>query len=758
MGSAILQGSRRQQQPRRGGQHAGPRARATSPSTAVDASSEHCLSLVGLLVRRRGHRGRRMAAHPVAGSGGRRHRAPAAHPAAPPPRLDRASSRRDGAVCSGTHSGAWSGWPTPGRRERERRIESASGKLADELQRARLLADTLAYRAVQLGRSLPGRRVCRGGAAGSATPGSRPARGLRARWRAAGLGRAIPAAADPSGDSVDVRLTPYYAVLEVRRHAADGPGGDRCGPPGRGSRSAGSGSRTRGAVPGADRGGTLDHRAPGGAQQSGRVRLRAAHHRRHPGAVQRPVRSSGAGRSDRAGAGVGFPAGGVGIARRAGDGDLAGARRRWRGWRWRCFHWVSRSGRRWARLLGLPAALRSRGVQEPVLGPVSSAAGPLALVGLVIVLIGALLWERAPSRRWPGVLVALLLLAGAPYLLAELGPRDHSPVLRRVDELWLAWHLTLFLFSRRCDRVWPPRCFGAGGCRGEGWWPPLARRGARAGRGGDRDGGVERAIRLARLVHPALAAAAACWSPGPPTGAPPSSASRSWRGAPAALLAWGAEIEGRLGRRGPTWPRWANPRPRRRGGAPRVRADVRAAPRRAPPPSCTPCGGRPRCSGRPARRARGLAARRHARWSSSSSTSSISPVIWWRRGCAALPRPIRSGCIASCPGARYSYLLLVRRDDFTVVSVALGPRSALVPPSRLGRLLGRRYAPFAALPAHPLARAIDRAATSGTWRSGAGGVAGTGGAYRLHRRGFPATSPGRCSWDRRLRSRCGARW
>jgi signal transduction histidine kinase len=113
---------------------------------------------------------------------------------------------------------SWSG----ARGERERRIQRASDRLNQELTRARLLADSLARRGIALA-DLP--REAGFDVAGRVLRGRGFEGGLMAFqadgapyvW--AGRFRVRP---DPGGDSIDVRLTPYYAVLEVRRQDAAG--------------------------------------------------------------------------------------------------------------------------------------------------------------------------------------------------------------------------------------------------------------------------------------------------------------------------------------------------------------------------------------------------------------------------------------------------------------------------------------------------------------------------------------------------------
>ena len=102
-------------------------------------------------------------------------------------------------------------WPE----ERESRIQSASARLSDELRDARLLADSLARQALRCGpasfeaglRAWP-RSVRVPSRSGIVVfePSAEPR-----IW--SGRFRLLPSAA---GDSVDVRLTSFYAVLEVR--------------------------------------------------------------------------------------------------------------------------------------------------------------------------------------------------------------------------------------------------------------------------------------------------------------------------------------------------------------------------------------------------------------------------------------------------------------------------------------------------------------------------------------------------------------
>ncbi len=102
--------------------------------------------------------------------------------------------------------------------ERERRIQRASSRLNADLTTARLRADSLAVRGLGFG-TIPREEgfdaaasLFRGGALESGLMVFEPVGSPRV-W--AGRFRLWPS---PMGDSVSARLTPFYAVLEVRRH------------------------------------------------------------------------------------------------------------------------------------------------------------------------------------------------------------------------------------------------------------------------------------------------------------------------------------------------------------------------------------------------------------------------------------------------------------------------------------------------------------------------------------------------------------
>jgi len=84
---------------------------------------------------------------------------------------------------------------------------------------------------------------------------------------------------------------------------------------------------------------------------------------------------------------------------------------------------------------------------RPLLGVFSASAGSLAVLSLVLLLAAGLLWRRGIGRRWWTVGPALLLVLEAPYLVRYLG-RGIAPPARGVSlPVWLSWEAALALAS-----------------------------------------------------------------------------------------------------------------------------------------------------------------------------------------------------------------------------------------------------------------------------------------------------------------------
>ena len=138
--------------------------------------------------------------------------------------------------------------------------------------------------------------------------------------------------------------------------------------------------------------------------------------------------------------------------------------------RWR---WFVTAGAAWAVARGLfgpavlpPALFSPATFYRPLLGEFSDSAGSLlALAGLALLAAGAL-WRRGSPRRWWSVALAGLLLVFAPYFIRYLG-RGIAPPAKGVSiGLWLSWEtalavagMALVLFAAALVRgpVDPPR-------------------------------------------------------------------------------------------------------------------------------------------------------------------------------------------------------------------------------------------------------------------------------------------------------------
>ncbi len=328
--------------------------------------------------------------------------------------------------------------------ERERRIQRASARLNADLTTARLRADSLAAKALFLG-AIPREEgfdaaglLIRGGALESGVMVFEPT-GTPRIW--AGRFRLLPEAA---GDSVDARLTPFYAVLEVRRHDSLG-------------RTA-IGTVLLGAdpvVPDADRSVSARFReqtevglrilAPEAAPDISDVfdyEMPTTAGPRVLFSVQfvPPEQSAAIARArDLASFRVGWllllTMGGALVLAPAGLGRLLVLLLP--------LALVVRSPL--GDSLGIPDWFDPAVYRSPLLGPVSSSAAALALAGLALLLLARFLrrWRLPP---WMGAPAAALLLA-MPFLLAGLGGGILIPPRGVSVRLFLIWDLTLFLFG-----------------------------------------------------------------------------------------------------------------------------------------------------------------------------------------------------------------------------------------------------------------------------------------------------------------------
>jgi signal transduction histidine kinase len=569
--------------------------------------------------------------------------------------------------------------------EREARIERASGLLQEELRKARQQADSLARRALVL-ESFSRETGFRAAADLIGASGLESgvavfeAAGTPRIW--GGRFRVLPA---PVGDSIAVRLTPYYAVLEVRRHAASGRtalgavllGADPAVPDQERSLATRFRERTevglRILAPHAapDSSDVFDYTQP----TTGGERLLFSVLFIPPEQSEALARGRAVGREQVAWAMVLTLLAGIlvvpaGLARlalgllpillalRAPLGTLLGVA-----------EWFD------------PTVFHSR-----FLGPITGAAGPLALSGIALILLGVLLWERGARRRLPALVLAASILLGAPYLLARLGRGIMPPAGGVPTRLWLIWQLTLFAaaaglltiavaLARHRDAPERGRraAVAAGGIAlvaawiglltwdpvgNWPWWylllwlPALLLL-------------LLPADRRATLVAIAVVS-----------------------GSGAGLLAWGAEISGRLrAARTDMSSLSEQPDPRLEASLHELGSLLRAA----PPPRTLP--------------------ELYRLWRQSPLSVAGNPAtlgVWREDGALVLdlrldeldvPPDVMGPLIRGFPPGDSTevlplrrepavhHVLLVRQDSGTVLTVALGPQTELVAPSRLGRLI-----------------------------------------------------------------------
>jgi two-component system nitrogen regulation sensor histidine kinase NtrY len=93
--------------------------------------------------------------------------------------------------------------------------------------------------------------------------------------------------------------------------------------------------------------------------------------------------------------------------------------------------------------LGLDPVFSPATFFRPLLGPLSSSAGALALAGTLLTMLGVWLWRRRVGRTWYGVLLGGGLLYIAPYLIRSLGRGITPPAGGASIGLWLTWQLAL---------------------------------------------------------------------------------------------------------------------------------------------------------------------------------------------------------------------------------------------------------------------------------------------------------------------------
>ena len=95
--------------------------------------------------------------------------------------------------------------------------------------------------------------------------------------------------------------------------------------------------------------------------------------------------------------------------------------------------------------LGLQPVLSPGTFFSPQLGPLSGSAGALALAGMLCTIGGVWLWRQRLPRRWYGVALGGALLLVSPYLVSSLGRGITPPADGVSIGLWLIWHVALLV-------------------------------------------------------------------------------------------------------------------------------------------------------------------------------------------------------------------------------------------------------------------------------------------------------------------------
>ncbi|HZE94276.1 MAG TPA: ATP-binding protein [Gemmatimonadales bacterium] len=91
-----------------------------------------------------------------------------------------------------------------------------------------------------------------------------------------------------------------------------------------------------------------------------------------------------------------------------------------------------------------PAALFSPATfYRPVVGVVGASAGSLLVAGVLLLLVAASLWRRGLRRTWWGMAAAAVLILAAPYVVRYFGRGIAPPASGVSLELWLSWQAAL---------------------------------------------------------------------------------------------------------------------------------------------------------------------------------------------------------------------------------------------------------------------------------------------------------------------------
>ena len=351
------------------------------------------------------------------------------------------------------------------------------------------------------------------------------------------------------------------------------------------------------------------------------------------------------------------------------------------------------------------------------LGPLSSSAGVLGLAGILLTMAGVWLWWRRLPRRWYGVLIGIVLLLAAPYLISSLGQGITPPARGVSIGLWLTWQLTL-LVSVSALIIAAAALFRGNGPETRTRWRIVAGVGIAfaaaiigilvwSPRGGWPDWYTflwTPALLLVTLPAPR-------W--------PAISGIALVAGSSAALVTWGAELSGRL------------------QVAQRDVARLGAEPDPLAVPLLERFGEQVRHASPPA-----SASEMYALWHDSPLGNQGYPAhlgLWSKSGdlideltldSLDLPHSLLSTLVRDLPSSDslqvtqlirvpgVHYVLLSRVSPQTVMTASVGPRSKLILPGRVGRLLdpSGHSAPLYTLTLSPPAEGADVQPGRPGWR------------------------------------------
>jgi len=323
---------------------------------------------------------------------------------------------------------------------------------------------------------------------------------------------------------------------------------------------------------------------------------------------------------------------------------------------------------------------------RPMLGVFSASAGSLTVLAALVLFGAGVLWRRGVRRRWWSVAAAAVLVLEAPYLVRDLGRGIRPPASGVSMALWLSWETTLAVTSMSLILLAAALVRGTAEPRRVSWILPAA------------------------CAWAAVAALAGLWL-WEPNGAWPDwytfvwlpalagvlvPAPRRWAvvaiatvaGTAAALVTWGASVEGRIG--------LADRDARSIGSG----ADRHAA-------AALQHLGEQATAGPPLHTAGDL----YGLWMGSTLAAADYPAVlslWTRNGdlisdlplatldvraalLSALARSAETGAgqrverVDAVPGAHY--VLVTPLEEGEVLVVVVGPRSRLVQATRVARFL-----------------------------------------------------------------------